>query len=59
MLTPDSRLADFPSLHGRTYLNTAAESLPPPDAVRLDASLALDQLEVEATAAVLRRLRLA
>lgn len=29
MLTPDSRLADFPSLHGRTYLNTAAESLPP------------------------------
>lgn len=32
---------------------------PPPDAVRLDASLALDQLEVEAVAAVLRRLRLA
>lgn len=29
MLTPESRLADFPSLAGRVYLNTAAESLPP------------------------------
>jgi len=36
----------------------AMRFIPPPDAVRLDASLSLDQLEVEATAAVLRRLRL-
>jgi cysteine desulfurase/selenocysteine lyase len=29
MLTDSSRLRDFPSLQGRTYLNTAAESIPP------------------------------
>jgi len=29
MLTPDSRLRDFPSLNGIAYLNTAAESIPP------------------------------
>ncbi len=29
MLSTDSRLADFPSLKDRSYLNTAAESLPP------------------------------
>ena len=29
MLTPESRLTDFPSLGEMTYLNTAAESLPP------------------------------
>ena len=30
MLTPESRRRDFPSLEGRTYLNTAAEGIPPP-----------------------------
>lgn len=29
MLTASSRAADFPSLHGLHYLNTAAESIPP------------------------------
>ena len=29
MLTDSSRAADFPSLHGIHYLNTAAESIPP------------------------------
>ena len=29
MLTHDSRLEDFPSLAERTYLNTAAEGIPP------------------------------
>jgi cysteine desulfurase/selenocysteine lyase len=29
MLTPESRRSDFPSLEGRAYLNTAAESIPP------------------------------
>ncbi len=29
MLTPESRLADFPPLAGMAYLNTAAESIPP------------------------------
>lgn len=29
MLSDDSRRADFPSLEGRTYLNTAAEGIPP------------------------------
>jgi cysteine desulfurase/selenocysteine lyase len=29
MLTPESRAADFPSLTGMTYLNTAAEGIPP------------------------------
>ena len=29
MLTPESRLRDFPSLTHRAYLNTAAESIPP------------------------------
>src|SRR5580658_9096348 len=29
MLTDSSRLHDFPSLSGMTYLNTAAESIPP------------------------------
>ncbi|MCI0534913.1 MAG: aminotransferase class V-fold PLP-dependent enzyme, partial [Verrucomicrobiales bacterium] len=29
MFTPESRLRDFPSLNGRTYLNTAAEGIPP------------------------------
>ncbi len=29
MLTPESRERDFPSLTGRTYLNTAAEGIPP------------------------------
>ncbi|NKB68620.1 MAG: aminotransferase class V-fold PLP-dependent enzyme [Candidatus Latescibacteria bacterium] len=30
MLTPSSRLADFPSLADRVYLNTAAEGIPSP-----------------------------
>lgn len=29
MLTNETRLRDFPSLQGRTYLNTAAEGIPP------------------------------
>lgn len=29
MLTPESRRADFPSLEGMSYLNSAAESIPP------------------------------
>ncbi|MDP6111586.1 MAG: aminotransferase class V-fold PLP-dependent enzyme [Planctomycetota bacterium] len=29
MLTEQSRITDFPSLAGRTYLNTAAEGIPP------------------------------
>ena len=29
MLTPESRLRDFPTLDGIAYLNTAAESIPP------------------------------
>lgn len=29
MLTPESRLTDFPALAGMTYLNTAAENIPP------------------------------
>ncbi|HVV99396.1 MAG TPA: aminotransferase class V-fold PLP-dependent enzyme [Planctomycetaceae bacterium] len=29
MLTPESRERDFPSLRGMTYLNTAAEGIPP------------------------------
>jgi len=30
MLTPETRLRDFPSLADRVYLNTAAEGVPPP-----------------------------
>lgn len=30
MLTDESRMRDFPSLSDRTYLNTAAEGIPPP-----------------------------
>ena len=30
MITESLRLQDFPSLSGMTYLNTAAESIPPP-----------------------------
>ena len=36
MLTDKTRLNDFPALAGMTYLNTAAESIPPvsvPDAL--------------------------
>ena len=29
MLSPTSRLKDFPSLENRVYLNTAAEGIPP------------------------------
>jgi hypothetical protein len=29
MLSPQSRLQDFPSLSNRAYLNTAAEGIPP------------------------------
>ncbi len=29
MLTESTRLRDFPSLAGKSYLNTAAESIPP------------------------------
>ncbi|QDU80175.1 Cysteine desulfurase CsdA [Polystyrenella longa] len=29
MFTPESRRADFPSLEGRSYFNTAAEGIPP------------------------------
>ena len=29
MITPESRAKDFPSLLGKSYLNTAAESIPP------------------------------
>jgi selenocysteine lyase/cysteine desulfurase len=30
VLTPETRLRDFPSLQDRVYLNTAAEGIPPP-----------------------------
>ena len=29
MLSPESRISDFPSMANRVYLNTAAEGIPP------------------------------
>lgn len=44
MLTPASRAADFPSLEGRAYLNTAAEGIPPRAVVDALAQYAQDKL---------------
>ena len=44
MLTDATRQADFPSLSGRTYLNTAAEGIPPRPVVRALAQYAQDKL---------------
>ncbi|MFO0796382.1 MAG: aminotransferase class V-fold PLP-dependent enzyme [Gemmataceae bacterium] len=43
MLTPDTRRRDFPSLEGRTYLNTAAEGIPPPAVAAALAQYAADK----------------
>jgi cysteine desulfurase/selenocysteine lyase len=44
LLTDATRQADFPSLFGRTYLNTAAEGIPPRPVVRALAQYAQDKL---------------
>lgn len=44
MLTDDLRQRDFPSLAGRTYLNTAAEGVPPQSVVGALAQYANDKL---------------
>lgn len=43
MLTPESRLRDFPSLTDRSYLNTAAEGIPPPQVAAALAEYARDK----------------
>ena len=43
MLTPESRLRDFPSLAQRAYLNTAAEGIPPPQVAAALAQYARDK----------------
>ena len=43
MLTPESRLRDFPSLADRAYLNTAAEGIPPPAVAESLAQYARDK----------------
>jgi cysteine desulfurase / selenocysteine lyase len=43
MLTPESRLRDFPSLADRAYLNTAAEGIPPPHVAAALAQYARDK----------------
>jgi cysteine desulfurase / selenocysteine lyase len=43
MLTPESRLRDFPSLVNRAYLNTAAEGIPPPSVAEALARYARDK----------------
>lgn len=43
MLTPESRLRDFPSLADRAYLNTAAEGIPPPQVAAALAQYARDK----------------
>ena len=44
MLTPETRLADFPSLADRTYLNTAAEGIPPTTVIDALAQYGEDKL---------------
>ena len=44
MLTQATREADFPSLRGRTYLNTAAEGIPPRAVAGALAEYAKDKL---------------
>ena len=44
MLTDDSRQADFPSLAGRAYLNTAAEGIPPRPVIDALAQYGQDKL---------------
>ena len=44
MLTPASREADFPSLEKRTYLNTAAEGIPPAAVIEALAQYGQDKL---------------
>ena len=44
MLTPISRQTDFPSLKDRTYLNTAAEGIPPRAVIDAMAQYAQDKL---------------
>src|SRR5262245_20094456 len=44
MLTPESRLRDFPSLAIRAYLNTAAEGVPPPSVAEALARYARDKV---------------
>jgi cysteine desulfurase/selenocysteine lyase len=44
MLTPTSREANFPSLAGKTYLNTAAEGIPPTVVIDALAQYAQDKL---------------
>src|SRR6478736_871663 len=43
MLTPESRLRDFPSLTDRAYLNTDAEGIPPPQVAAALAQYARDK----------------
>ncbi len=43
MLTPESRVRDFPSLADRAYLNTAAEGIPPPAVAEALAQYARDK----------------
>lgn len=43
MLTPESRVRDFPSLADRAYLNTAAEGIPPPQVAAALAQYARDK----------------
>ncbi|MBO0700016.1 MAG: aminotransferase class V-fold PLP-dependent enzyme [Zavarzinella sp.] len=43
MLTPESRVRDFPSLANRAYLNTAAEGIPPPAVAAALAQYARDK----------------
>jgi selenocysteine lyase/cysteine desulfurase len=43
MLTAETRLRDFPSLADRTYLNTAAEGIPPPPVAAALAQYARDK----------------
>ena len=44
MLTTDSRQRDFPSLEGVSYLNSAAEGIPPRSVVDALAQYAQDKL---------------
>ncbi len=44
MLTPQSRLQDFPSLATRTYLNTAAEGIPSPPVLEALAQYGRDKI---------------
>lgn len=44
MLTDETRSRDFPSLNERTYLNTAAEGIPPPQVIDAMGQYAQDKL---------------